>query len=89
MIRSAIGTFLKEKVAPFRDISFERLQPLVEGSRVVSFEASEAILHEGEEATHFGVVLERHDPGLRPRRQRHAAVDRPIDRPVTRLMNWR
>jgi hypothetical protein len=48
MIRSAIGTFLKEKVAPFRDISLDRLQPLVEGSRVVLFEASEAILQEGE-----------------------------------------
>ena len=57
MIRSAIATFLKEKVAPFRDISLERLQPLVEGSRVVLFEASEAILHEGDEATHFGVLL--------------------------------
>ena len=29
----------------------------MEGSRVVSFEANEAIMHRGDEATHFGVVL--------------------------------
>ena len=53
-------TFLKEQVALFQDFSAERLQQLVDGSRVVSFEANEAIAHRGEEATHFGVVLERH-----------------------------
>lgn len=50
-------SFLKEKVGPFRDFSAERLQALVEGSRVGSFEANEAIIHLGSEATHFGVVL--------------------------------
>ena len=50
-------SFLKDKVAPFRDISNERLQTLVDGSRAVSFEANEAIMHCGAEATHFGVVL--------------------------------
>jgi acetate kinase len=54
---SAIASFLKEKVGPFRDFSAERLPPLVEGSRVGSFEANEAIAHHGAEATHFGVVL--------------------------------
>jgi acetate kinase len=57
MNTSAIASFLKDKVSPFRDISTERLQPLVEGSRVGSFEASETIMHQGDEATHFGVVL--------------------------------
>jgi acetate kinase len=57
MNTSAIVSFLKGNVAPFRDLSSERLQPLVEGSRVGSFEASEPIMHQGNEATHFGVVL--------------------------------
>jgi acetate kinase len=50
-------TFLKEQVALFQDFSVERLQQLVDGSRIVSFEAKEAIAHRGEEAAHFGVVL--------------------------------
>jgi acetate kinase len=57
MNTSAIASFLKEKVRPLRDISAEHLQLLVEGSRVGSFEANETILHQGDEATHFGVVL--------------------------------
>src|SRR6516164_90504 len=57
MNTSAIASFLRDKVDPFRDISAERLQPLVEGSRVGSFEASETIMHQGDEATHFGVAL--------------------------------
>jgi acetate kinase len=57
MKTSAIAPFLKESVSPFRAISIERLQPLVEGSQVRSFEASETIMHQGDEATHFGVVL--------------------------------
>ncbi len=57
-------TFLKEQVALFQDFSAERLQELVDGSRVVSFEANEAIAHRGEEATHFGVVVERNGGGL-------------------------
>jgi acetate kinase len=50
-------TFLKQQVALFQDFSPERLQQLVDGSRIVSFEANEAIVHRGEEATHFFVVL--------------------------------
>src|SRR6516165_7812514 len=57
MNTSTVATFLKDKVGLFRDISTERLQPLVEGSQVRSFEASETIMHQGDEATHFGVVL--------------------------------
>src|SRR5215212_5783340 len=50
-------SFLKEKVGVFRDISAERLDALVAGSSVRSFEANEAIMHLGSEATHLGVVL--------------------------------
>src|SRR6187431_2140590 len=49
--------FLKEKVVPFKDFSRERLQTLVDGSRIASFETNEAIMYCGAEATHFGVVL--------------------------------
>ena len=49
--------FLKQQVGVFKDFPVERLQQLVDGSRVVSFEANEATAHQGEEATHFGVVL--------------------------------
>jgi len=49
--------FLKQQVSVFKDFSKERLEQLVDGSRVASFEANEAIAHCGEEATHFGVVL--------------------------------
>ena len=51
------STFLKQQVALCQDFSAERLQQLVDGSRLVSFEANQAIAHRGEEATHFGVVL--------------------------------
>src|SRR5262245_52215426 len=57
MNTSAIASFLKDNVSLFRDISTERLQPLVEGSRVGSFEASETVMHQGDEATHLGVTL--------------------------------
>ena len=57
MNTSAIASFLKDKVSPFRDVSAERLRPLVEGSRVGSFEAGEPIMRQGDEATHFGVAL--------------------------------
>ena len=49
--------FLKEKVELFKDFSSERLKQLVDGSRVASFEANEAIVHHGAEASHFSVVL--------------------------------
>jgi acetate kinase len=49
--------FLKQNVGLFKDFSSERLQQLVDGSRAGSFEANEAIVHHGAEATHFGVVL--------------------------------
>jgi CRP-like cAMP-binding protein len=49
--------FLKERVGVFKDFSAERVKELVDGSVVRSFEANEAIAHQGAEATHFGVVL--------------------------------
>jgi acetate kinase len=48
---------LKQQVGLFQDFSAESLERLVEGSRVVSFEANEAIAHQGAEALHFGVLL--------------------------------
>jgi acetate kinase len=53
----SVPSFLKDKVLPFRDLSNEHLQTLVDGSCAGSFEANEAIMHCGAEATHFGVVL--------------------------------
>jgi len=49
--------FLKQRVGLFRDFSEDRLEKIVSGSRVESFETHEAIAHAGAEATHFGVVL--------------------------------
>ena len=49
--------YLRQNVGIFKEFSAERLQELVNGSRVGSFEANEAIIHQGQEATHFGVVL--------------------------------
>jgi acetate kinase len=49
--------FLKGQVGLFEGFSRERLQQLVNGSRLASFEAKEAIAHQGEDATHFGVIL--------------------------------
>jgi acetate kinase len=57
MNTSAIVANLKENVGAFRDISTERLQGLVENSRFESFEVGEIILHQGAEATLYGVVL--------------------------------
>ena len=51
------GAFLKEHVSLFKDFSTDRIKELVDGSRLRSFEANEAIAHQGAEATHFGVVL--------------------------------
>jgi acetate kinase len=57
MNTSAIASFLKERVGPFRDIPAERLQTLVDGSRVASYEPGEPIMHQGDEAAHLGVAL--------------------------------
>ena len=49
--------FLKQRVGVLKEFSDERLQRLVKGSLVASFEDNQAIAHHGAEATHFGVVL--------------------------------
>ena len=49
--------FLKERVGVFKDFTADRIKEFVDGSIVRSFEANEAIAHQGAEATHFGVVL--------------------------------
>jgi acetate kinase len=54
---SEIIHFLKTKVPLFAGFTDERLGELVGGSRIVSFEANEAIVHHGAEAMHFGVIL--------------------------------
>jgi acetate kinase len=50
-------TFIKQRVGVLKDFTAERIKELVDGSLVRSFEANEAIAHQGAEATHFGVVL--------------------------------
>ena len=49
--------FLKKNVSLFKDFTVEKIKELVDGSIVRSFEAKEAIAHQGAEATHLGVVL--------------------------------
>jgi len=49
--------FLKQQVGVFKDFPAVRLGEMVDGSSARSFEANEAIAHHGDEATHFGVVL--------------------------------
>jgi acetate kinase len=52
-----IASFLKSNVPLLAGFSAERLGELVAGSRVRSFEANEAIVHQGSEAAHFFVIL--------------------------------
>ncbi|MDQ1348643.1 MAG: acetate kinase, partial [Acidobacteriota bacterium] len=52
-----IVEFLRTNVPVFADFADERLAGLVGGSRVVSFEANEALAHQGSEPTHFCVIL--------------------------------
>jgi acetate kinase len=51
------ASFIKEQVGLFKDFSAGRIKELIDGSLVRSFEANEAIAHQGAEATHFGVIL--------------------------------
>lgn len=50
--------FLKTRVPLFAPFSDERLGEIVRGSRVVSFEPNEAIVHYGDQAMLLGVVLD-------------------------------
>ena len=49
--------FLKEKVGLFKDFASDRIQQVVDGSVIRSFEPNEAIAYQGAEASHLGVVL--------------------------------
>ena len=51
------ASFIKERVGLFKDFNAGRIKELIDGSFVRSFEANEAIAHQGAEATHFGVIL--------------------------------
>jgi len=57
MNKPDIIAFLMAKVALFQDFAPSRLGTLVDGSRVASFETNQAVMHQGSEATHFGIVL--------------------------------
>ena len=48
------GTLLKKNVSLFKDFSTDRIKELVDGSTVRSFEANEAIAHQGAEARLLG-----------------------------------
>src|SRR4029078_5394795 len=71
------STFIKERVGVFKGFPDDRLKQLVDGSQIRSFEANEAIAHQGTEATHLGVVLSgtvmasalADGPGRKPLRQ--------------------
>ena len=52
-----VADFIKERVGLFKTFTPERIEELVKGSIVRSFELNEAIAHQGAEATHLGVVL--------------------------------
>jgi acetate kinase len=51
------ASFIKDRVGLFKDFNAERIRELIDGSIVRSFDAKEAIAHQGAEASHFGVVL--------------------------------
>jgi len=55
--KSEIVSYLKTNVGLFAGFPDERLDRLVDGSRLESFEANEAIVDYGSEAAHLGVVL--------------------------------
>lgn len=50
--------FLRDKVALFQGFPDSRLQELVDGSRVATFEPDEAIIRFGEDGNFLGVILE-------------------------------
>jgi acetate kinase len=54
---SEIAGYLKANVGLFAGFAEERLATLVDGSRLESFEANEAIIHYGAAVKHLGVVL--------------------------------
>jgi acetate kinase len=57
MTTPEIISYLRAQAPLFGGFTEARLGELVAGSRVGSFEANEAIAHQGTEAAHFGIVL--------------------------------
>ena len=55
--RADIVDFLKANVASFAGLDDEVVGALVDGSRIVSFEANEATVRHGEKMAHLAVVL--------------------------------
>ena len=58
MTGSPIIALLRTKTSLFAGFTDERLESVVSGSQVASFEANEVVQHSGEEASQLGVVLE-------------------------------
>ena len=54
---SEVVGFLRTNVPLFSGFTDERLNEIVVGSRVASFEEHEVLAHHGADATHFGVIL--------------------------------
>jgi acetate kinase len=57
MTRGQIVTFLRTRVPLVGAFPDDRLEELVSGSRVASFEVNEAVAYQGSEAAHLGVLL--------------------------------
>jgi len=53
-----ITDFLKTRVGLFQHLSEKHLADIVKGSKVVSYEPNEVVVHFGEEASFLGVLLE-------------------------------
>ena len=56
--RAETVTFLKTRVPLLADFPEERLGELVDGSRTLSFEPNEAVVHFGDDPTFLGVILD-------------------------------
>ena len=53
-----VAAFLRSRVGLFAGFPGPRLGEIIAGSRVASYEANEAIVHRGVQATHLGVMLD-------------------------------
>ena len=58
MTSSDILDFLQKEVPLFKDFPSERLENLIVGSRVTTFEPNEAILSFGEEGRFLGILID-------------------------------
>ena len=58
MKTTQIVEFLKQRVSLCKFLAEQRLEEVVKASRVVSYEANEAVVHFGQNADFLGVLLE-------------------------------